>query len=254
MTLRAALLSILPAVWLCGTAQAQSDAGPTCDGADEERCDCQDNDYDGETDEAGSCYTAGAYCSAAFCNCLLPCRPLPANGSGHRCGIGEACVAYPTGKFCEPQMCRENSCGWDEYCEQLPGGVLNCRRICDDIVCGPCETCEGRQCVTSCGAGEVCVDGACAARNCGEAHCAPPQICCDGACVDPGECSPADSGAGDGPAASVTPQGADCGCRIGHPAPGLPLWLLLGAGLALAWRGARTPVGARRSRSRSPTP
>jgi MYXO-CTERM domain-containing protein len=219
---------------------AQSDAGALCDGGEAETCDCRDNDCDGETDEPGSCYSASAFCSPDFCRCLQPCRGAVGESIPRPCAPSEVCVVYPGATYCEPKLCRETSCPDYHYCWQEMGGVVTCRRVCDEITCGPCQVCERGVCTTTCAAGEICVEAACVAPNCGESHCAPPRICCAGRCERSAECASVDSGVDESPPPRAP---GDRGCAIGGPSRPTPFaWMLVAAVVG----------GIRRARRRRP--
>ena len=210
---------------------------------------------------------AGSGCSGGQCvagGCAL--TGCPAN-SGQVCVAG-TCVADP---------CAGNTCPTGTFCRVGPkvngAYVFDCVRSCSYVGCPTGETCgpDGfcqSACSPACVAGQVCVNGACAADPCANVQCgagqectatgipSSPTLCVDAACKNlscpVGQCSAGQCVNGNVTTSQVTTikQRSSGGCGTGGGADLATLALL---GLALASRRRRlTPALVAASRRAAP--
>ena len=188
-----------------------------------ERCNCMDDDCDGEIDEEtdGALCGAGSECiGAPACQCAALC--MTDEFGTDRCATGRFPDRSTGTCICLLPPCTATGCasqtverGGEVVCapDRTDVGPCVCRGTgcepaCDGVVCGPGAICDpfdpaGRciedSCRTQgCPDGEVCNQdtGACEADPCAGVTCDPGQICRDGTCVtdpcagvtcDPGE-------------------------------------------------------------------
>jgi len=135
-----------------------------------ERCDCLDNDCDGETDGSGACPDDYACVS---CACTLVCNPdvefaCPA-GLACRCGL---LPLDPTVCVCRSDPCYDVLCPSCRTCaddgECVPLSCPECQRCdpalggCEPIACPECQWCDpaAGRCV-ECPEGTVCAEWGC---------------------------------------------------------------------------------------------
>jgi hypothetical protein len=152
-----------------------------------EECNCQDDDCDGMTDEAGEGGAAlcggGSVCAGApSCGCLRPC------GSGEfPCPPGRACQDVMGQRLCVGDPCTGVTCPMGQVCSN---GA--CRSLCDGVTCESPLVCDPRsgRCVANdcrtlnnCAANELCIAGRCVMDRCATTTCPSGQACVDGTCV-----------------------------------------------------------------------
>jgi Putative metal-binding motif len=180
---------------IAGKFECQGGVGPVT-----ETCDGKDNDCDGEIDDGATCpdgqgcadgecvprcertddpaCAADRICREGLCRYVAcvrtPCQP------GFRCDPKRGCIDRCEGVTCpgntrcengECTSCLLRGCAAGEVCRRTEvGGVAE-----DRCVANPCG---GK----SCGAGQYCRDGVCAA-GCTGVSCEEGEVCRDGACV-----------------------------------------------------------------------
>ena len=156
-----------------------------------ERCDCDDNDCDGQTDEEPPALCpSGQTCTQ--CQCAPPCA-----GGEFPCPAGRTCSQG----FCIVDVCYEVTCptlpGGDLQVCQPGGGCTGegcCVRACDGVTCPSGQVCVGAlgecrpdDCTTFpeyCTAGQQCVGGVCESDPCDGVSCTgAAEYCTGGACV-----------------------------------------------------------------------
>ena len=201
----------LPAGGVCGDTEGVCmpgmiqcvDGAEVCVGgvpAADERCDCDDNDCDGDIDEGSLC---GATGSCVDCQCALPCS----DSEFGRCPTGRVELDVDGECFCVAPRCNPETCGdetvtaGDGTVRCAPGmdGVPECTCVanectfpCDGVVCGEptvCNPLTGRCVVDDCtGLGclstEVCEisTGDCIPHPCNDVTCGATEACRDGVC------------------------------------------------------------------------
>ncbi len=168
-----------------------------------ERCDCLDNDCDGETDEDDDMCPPEAIC--IDCQCAYPCRA--AEEFSQTCPTGKSSKQVPDlGCYCVAEMCTYDNCSTQvieragaTVCAPDSSQVGHC--VCKDNVCTfPCDgtvcsentvcdprdgLCKANTClVFGCEQDERCnaVEGECESDPCATAGCAEGQVCRDGEC------------------------------------------------------------------------
>jgi MYXO-CTERM domain-containing protein len=144
--------------------------------AQQESCDCSDNNCNGQTDEGNLC-AAGSTCNE-FCQCAFPCAQTE--------------FPCPLGKFCkqETTACSTNTatCDPSDACTQNPNNTnCCCRSLCIT------DPCFGITCPPQNGSKQVCqVNAAGNAGTCVDA-CSVAECPANFVCIpDTGECKPDD--------------------------------------------------------------
>jgi len=169
------------------------------------RCDCKDNDCDGQTDE-NTCPFPSVCLPPPYCRCAEPCGneiPCPPGTTPSKPDLdapdcycrpdtcaGVACPPTEDGAqvcvdgVCQP-ICEVNDCRAPLTCDPETGACVS-----DD--CGGCadgQFCVGGTCVddpcagVQCPEDQFCRGGECF-RSCADVVCPQRQSCMDGVCVD----------------------------------------------------------------------
>ncbi len=154
-----------------------------------EKCDGQDNDCNGLTDDA-ACEDTNP-CTADLCKdaaCSHSPFTGPCDADGNACTVGDACQdgACTPGKAknCDDQNpCTVDSCAPKSGCVQVPDDGAPCS---DDNPCSVGDLCQAGQCSPGkpklCSSGDPCVDAKCSLidGNCKYT----PKLGCVGECPD----------------------------------------------------------------------
>jgi MYXO-CTERM domain-containing protein len=140
-----------------------------------ERCDCEDNDCDGDVDEppdTGELCPPGTMC--IDCSCALPC----ADSEFGRCPAGRIPVDTGSGCFCVAPRCNPDTCATETI---ETDGVTQCAPDDPDL---PSCLCRSNECTFPCN-GVTCtdptvcnpLDGRCVEDNCRGLGCPSGQLC-----------------------------------------------------------------------------
>ncbi|MDD9966116.1 MAG: VWA domain-containing protein [Myxococcales bacterium] len=153
---------------------------------EDEVCDGDDDDCDGEIDNDAPCPNGGACHDGS---CRRSCDP----DLEFPCPFGMECMGLPAaeGSFCVPSVCA--TCRSDERCVDD-----RCVDLCAEVTCEGAARCEGGRCLDchtfGCGEGQLCAAGQCRPDACLLSSCGADEMCIDGACHSVCE----DTGCGDG--------------------------------------------------------
>jgi hypothetical protein len=216
-----------------------------------------------------TCNSENSRCPNGFtCNSAGTCDPIPCPGASNAaCPTGQVCqsdgqckdpcegVSCGPGSACSGGVCLGGGCALsgcagglvcvDGSCVEdpcasttCPQGTFcrlgDCVRSCSYVECAPDHECSADgfcepTCTPACGAGQVCLHGACGADPCAGVVCGAGQICQGGSCFDTpcthvtcetgtctaGQCLGGDVKISETKAVAATKSGGGCGSAGG---------------------------------------